>query len=233
MKVCDYGCGKPAIKFLKSGKGCCSVSVNSCFAMKKRNGAGVSTKRRELGNKYWSNGHPKGSAGGTSLKGKTYEEIYGNTEATNRKNNLSNKLRGNKVWESLSQEVKDRHAKKISAIATKRHAEGWDNKAGRCKKYKYFSPVAGDITVDGTWELAVAQWLDLKQYNWKRNKIRFAYTHLKGHTSHYTPDFWVKELGGYLEVKGYETKLDKCKWRQFTENLVVWKKQDLKALGIL
>jgi hypothetical protein len=201
--------------------------------MRKRNGTGVSQKRQELGDTYWTKGHPKGAIGGTSLKGKTYEEIYGETEAIKRKNNLSKKNLGKQVWELLSQEKKDAHAKKISAIATKRHAEGWDNKAGRCKKYKYSSAIAGDVTLDGTWELAVARWLDYKQFNWKRNKTRFTYTHLKGHTAKYTPDFWVEELGGYLEIKGYETKLDRCKWSQFTEKLVVWKKKELKTLMIL
>lgn len=138
-----------------------------------------------------------------------------------------------KGYKNWSEESKKSQKDKVRSIAISRHSNGWDNKAGRCKKYKYSSYIAGDVTVDGTWELAVAQWLDLKKYNWKRNKNRFSYKHLNGHTANYTPDFWVEELGGYLEVKGYETKLDRCKWSQFTENLVVWKKKDLKALGLL
>jgi hypothetical protein len=114
-----------------------------------------------------------------------------------------------------------------------RYEAGWMPKAGRCKKYKYVSPIAGEIYLDGTWELAVAKWLDEKQYNWTRNTKRFQYINLKGLMSHYVPDFWVEELGGYLEVKGYETDLDRCKWSQFNETLVVWKRKDLKEFKIL
>ena len=83
-----------------------------------------------------------------------------------------------------------------------RYEAGWMPKAGRCKKYKYVSPIAGEVYLDGTWELAVAKWLDKKQYNWKRNTKRFQYTNLKGTISHYVPDFWVEELNSYVEVKG-------------------------------
>jgi len=115
----------------------------------------------------------------------------------------------------------------------KRYEEGWLPKAGRCKKYVHTSPIAGIIHLDGTWELAVAKWLDSKQYNWKRNTKRFQYINLKNSISHYTPDFWVEELGGYLEVKGYETALDRCKWSQFTEPLLIWKNKELKEHGVL
>lgn len=115
-----------------------------------------------------------------------------------------------------------------------RYENGWMPKAGRCKKYKHISPIAGEIWVDGTWELAVAKWLDEQKYNWRRNKNRFKYIHYKtGRISNYTPDFWVEELGGYLEIKGYETALDRCKWSQFTESLIVWKKKELKNLGLV
>jgi hypothetical protein len=89
------------------------------------------------------------------------------------------------------------------------------------------------LTRTGNWELAVAKWLDTQKYNWKRNTKRFQYTNLKNVISHYTPDFWVEELNGYLEVKGYETELDRCKWKQFTENLTVWKKKDLQNLNLV
>ena len=75
-----------------------------------------------------------------------------------------------------------------------RYEAGWMPKAGRCKKYKYTSPIAGEVWLDGTWELAVAKWLDKNAYNWKRNTTRFQYTNLKGTVSHYVPDFWVEEL---------------------------------------
>ena len=69
--------------------------------------------------------------------------------------------------------------------------------------------------------------MDAEKWNWKRNTERFAYINLSGKISHYTPDFYVEELGGYLEVKGYETELDRCKWKQFKNNLTIWKKDTI------
>lgn len=126
-------------------------------------------------------------------------------------------------------EFKDR----MRQLIISRYEAGWMPKAGRCKKYTHISPIAGTVSLDGTWELGVAVWLDQQGYTWRRNTRRFPYTHLKGHLSHYTPDFWVDELGGYLEVKGYETALDQCKWSQFKEPLIVWKKAELLARAIL
>ena len=56
---------------------------------------------------------------------------------------------------------------------------------------------------------------------------------LKNQISYYTPDFWVEELNGYLEIKGYETELDRCKWKQFSETLTIWKKKELKIFGMI
>jgi hypothetical protein len=225
MTLCDFGCKQSAIKQFKSGKYCCSTSASGCPVMKQRNSAKVSAKRKELGDNFWSNGHPKGATGSTPWnKNKTGLQIAWNKGLTN-----DPRLTG----KASTDEKETNRKNKLSKIATQRHANGWDNKAGRCQKYKYTSPVAGNVTLDGTWELAVAKWLDSQNFNWKRNTQRFQYINLKNVLSNYTPDFWVQEFNGYLEVKGYETKLDRCKWNQFTENLTVWKKKDLQKLNLL
>lgn len=122
---------------------------------------------------------------------------------------------------------------KIRTKILKRYENGWLPKAGRCKKIKYESPVAGIVTVDGSWELKVVQYLDSLGVKWLRNKKRFEYLNLKNKISHYTPDFYVEDWKTYIEVKGYETDLDRCKWSQFKDNLIVWKKGELKDLKIL
>lgn len=128
-----------------------------------------------------------------------------------------------------SEEFKSKQRERIIA----RYESGWMPKAGRCKKYLHSSPSAGNVHLDGTWELAVAKWLDSKEYRWKRNTKRFQYTNLKGTISHYVPDFWVDELNSYVEVKGYETELDRCKWSQFTDPLIVWKRKELTEMGLI
>ena len=234
MKLCDFGCSQSAVKQFKSGKYCCSNSASGCPAMKKKNSAGVKAKRKELGDNYWTNGHPKGATGTTPYnKGKSNLEIFGQDKSEEIKQNKRKKLVGTTWWNNSTEEYQKQHIERSRKQALERHANGWNNKAGRCKKYGYSSPIAGDVTLDGTWELAVAKWLDTQKYNWKRNTKRFQYTNLKNVISHYTPDFWVEELNGYLEVKGYETELDRCKWKQFTENLTVWKKKDLQNLNLV
>lgn len=110
------------------------------------------------------------------------------------------------------------------------YASGWEPTCGRCKKYDYNSPIAGKIKVDGTWELKVAQYLDSIDVVWERNKTRFPYIKLDGKKSTYQPDFWIESWNTYLEVKGYETDLDRCKWAQFKNPLIIWKKKEIQNL---
>lgn len=108
----------------------------------------------------------------------------------------------------------------------KRYSEGWEPVCGRCKKYDYESPIAGKIKVDGNWELEVAKYLDSIGVEWKRNKKRFQYINLNGNISTYQPDFVIQNRY-YIEVKGYETDLDRCKWSQFQEHLTIFKKEQI------
>lgn len=112
----------------------------------------------------------------------------------------------------------------------KRYEAGWLPKAGRCKKISYNSPIAGSVQLDGTWELTVAEFLDRQKYNWKRNTERFPYICPKGKNRHYIPDFWVEELGGFVEVKGYETELDRAKWKYFPNKLAVLRKEHINKI---
>jgi hypothetical protein len=73
--LCDYGCGTEAKYKLKNRKNCCCKSTSSCDGMKEINRSKIKNLRKDLGNNYCKNGHPKGSSNGTSLKGKTYDEI--------------------------------------------------------------------------------------------------------------------------------------------------------------
>lgn len=132
-----------------------------------------------------------------------------------------------------NKEVEEKRKEKIREKINKRYLEGWESKPGKCKKIDYESPIAGKIKVDGTWELKVAQYLDSIGVNWSRNKKRFDYIRSNGKCSTYCPDFYIKEWESYLEVKGYETDLDRCKWSQFKEPLMIWKKRELKELNIL
>lgn len=120
--------------------------------------------------------------------------------------------------------------RKISEHIKMRYASGWEPTCGRCKKYNYYSPIAGEIKVDGTWELKVARYLDTINVSWQRNKKRFDYIRPNGVKSTYQPDFYIKDWNCYIEVKGYETDLDRAKWSQFPEKLQVWRKKEINNL---
>jgi len=123
--------------------------------------------------------------------------------------------------------------KKLSELMINRYNSGWESTAGRCKKISYYSPIAGEIKVDGTWELKTAIYLDKIGVKWNRNKKRFKfYNYLKNKFSTYCPDFFIEEWNLYIEVKGYKTELDKMKWIQFKEKLEIWDKEKLTSLGI-
>lgn len=135
----------------------------------------------------------------------------------------------------LTENLENERRRKIKEKINKRYAEGWQPKCGRCIKYDYSSHVAGDIKVDGKWELAVCIYLDSLNVTWQRNTKRFTYKKPNNTNATYCPDFFVKDWNSYLEIKGYETELDKCKWRDFpiNEKLIIWRKADLKERKIL
>lgn len=142
-----------------------------------------------------------------------------------------------KASKTLAGRVGHKHTseskEKISNAINKRYENGWLPKAGRCKKISYFSKIAGNVLLDGTWELKVAIYFDSLNINWIRNKNRFNYIHLNGKKSTYTPDFYLPFSNTYIEVKGYETELDRCKWSQFIDKLEIWDKKKLYELNIL
>ena len=199
--------------------------------MREKNSALVKKIHKDLGNDYWKNGHPKGMTGKEHpFKNKTYDEIFGSEKAASKKLKMSKSSQGKNTWSNVSPEEKARVAEDQRRRILQRYEQGWMPKAGRCKKIRYNSPIAGEVLLDGTWELAAARYMDQQGWNWNRNKIRFPYTNLKGKTSHYTPDFWVETWNTYIEVKGYETELDRCKWKQFNEPLTVWKKDTILSI---
>jgi hypothetical protein len=126
----------------------------------------------------------------------------------------------------------DETKEKLRQAQLKSIANGKVIKAGRCKKFIHISPIAGTISVDGTWELRFCQWADKKGLEYQRNKIGFKYINLKGKEASYFPDFLVNKKT-FVEIKGFETELDKCKWSQFTMPLIIIKKKELENLDSL
>lgn len=135
-------------------------------------------------------------------------------------------------YQTLSDKEKEEWSKNRSDEMKIRYSKGWESKAGRTKKIHYKSNIAGEVLLDGTWELKVAMFFDQNDIKWERNKKRFLYKD-KDKERTYCPDFFLVDSNLYVEVKGYVTELDKIKWQQFTEKLEIWNKSVLKEKGIL
>lgn len=221
-KYCDMGCGQEAKFFHKNGKSyCCKLGAKCPTKVSK------DREKKKGINPFEGKEHPKGMLGKTAYnKGLTKEtsEIVAKTGL----------LIKQAFLEKGDQRKKKHHTEesrnKISQNMKQRYASGWESICGRAKKYKHISPIAGEVSVDGTWELAFAKMLDKVNIQWNRNKKRFPYINLDSEDSTYQPDFFVSAWNTYIEVKGYQTDLDDCKWLQFNEPLLIVKREHIKTI---
>lgn len=224
-EICSYGCNRKAIKLFKStNRWCCSENVNKCPAKREKD-----SKKKVGRNPFENKTHPRGMLGKVyKHKGKKLEEFHDMKTALEIKSKISNSLSG-KIYSHISEESRIKHSENARKSILKRFDSGWMPKAGRCKKIKYVSNIAGEVSLDGNWELDVARWLDYKNLNWKRNTKKFLYKNLENKDAKYTPDFLIEENNKiyYIEVKGYETNLDKCKWSQFKDELLIFRKEEI------
>lgn len=224
MKKCEYGCNQIAKFQFKNGKYCCSDNISKCNGTRKQ--IGLKNK-----NKMPWNYNTKGIMKAWN-KGKTNIELFGEKRAKQISENKKNKLKGKITGLASTVEKEIERRNKLRDIINKRYETGWLPKAGRCKKIKYVSPIAGEVLLDGNWELKVALYFDKNKINWRKNKKRFNYFFNKKNRN-YTPDFYLIIENKYIEVKGYETEKDRAKWSQFPEKIEIWKKKELKELKII
>lgn len=137
-------------------------------------------------------------------------------------------------WEKgLTKETDERirkQSEQISKTCLQKSKQGtWHKSLAKNMHYKY-----KDIDLDGTWELEYAKYLDSNNIEWKRPKERFEYI-FENKIRHYTPDFYIVQEDTYIEIKGYKTKKDDAKWKQFPKDkrLKVLFKEDLIKIGII
>lgn len=179
-----------------------------CSDVKSKIGEKITIKLKEQYDSGIRTSHFKKLNDGSTWKGRHHKPET--------KKLLSSKIAGRQMssifCEQRSEEMK------------RRYANGWESKAGRTVKIDYVSPIAGVVKLDGSWELAVAKFLDSHNVKWIRNKKRFDYTDSTGKNRTYCPDFYLLETNTFIEVKGYITELDRSKWSQFTGNLEIWDK---------
>jgi len=221
-ELCGFGCGQIAKYINKSKRLLCAKTHNACPEMKRKN-----AENKKGINPFLNRPHPRGALGKTPWN-------FGLTATTDDRIKLAAEVFKKKIlngeYVPKGTPHTDEFKKEQSIRKNKLYASGWEPTCGRCKKYDYLSPIAGQIKVDGTWELKVAVYLDKLNVTWERNRKRFGYIKPNGKEGTYQPDFYVKEWDSFIEVKGYETELDRAKWKQFPHTLLIWRKDKIKTL---
>lgn len=138
--------------------------------------------------------------------------------AASKKSKIANK----NYW---TEEKRKEHSERMKlVVANNPESYSSKNVSGRVRYINY-----NGVNLHGTWELIVAQWLDFHNLNWT-NKIT-GISYIFNNSEHlYFPDFYVKDLDLYIEVKGYETERDKIKWNTCKNKgikLLVLKKNEI------
>ena len=164
-------------------------------------------------------GHMKGKKGSNQhIKG-TAKPL---TEEQRRK--ISEKMKERKVTkesrEKMSLSMKE---------AVKKYPDSYakNNVCGRVKTYEY----NGD-KLKGTWELKVAQWLVNQNIEYEVEP-HSSYYYWNNEWRLYFPDFYIKEHDIYIEVKGYKTERDICKWNYFNGYLIILEKEQIHNIDCL
>jgi hypothetical protein len=118
--------------------------------------------------------------------------------------------------------------KKMSNTVEKKVKQGtWHYSFSKTRTHKYKG-----VKLHGKWELQYAMWLDENNIKWLRPKENFNYRY-ENKERFYIPDFYLIDSAEYVEIKGYETEKDRCKWRDFPYKLKVIKGKELKEMGII
>jgi len=140
---------------------------------------------------------------------------------------LSNDARAKIAIASKGRKYSEEYKQKLSIAmikAVQEHPESYtkNNVVGRVKNIEY-----NGIKLKGSWEVIVAKWLDSLGLLWEHETRAFEYD-WNGKRL-YFPDFYIPSLDKYIEVKGYETDRDRCKWK-VVPNLIVIKKQQINEI---
>lgn len=136
------------------------------------------------------------------------------------KQKISNVWKGRKH----TKEAKEKISKTMQQVVKdKPDSYNGVNINGKVKKYKY-----KNVSLDGTWELTFAQYLDKNNIKWERPNKGIEY--IWENTTHiYYPDFFLVDYNIFVEIKGFQTSRDIAKWKMIN-NLIVIKQNEIKQI---
>ena len=147
------------------------------------------------------------------VKAKQEGRTFNVSEETRKK--LSESARG----KNYTEERRKKHSETMQRVVREKpESYSASNVNGRSKKIFY-----SEVWLDSLWEYEFAKWCDDNNISWEKNKDSFEYD-WNGKRLYY-PDFYLKELGYYVEVKGYERERDLAKWKVVPNLLVIRRKE--------
>ena len=106
------------------------------------------------------------------------------------------------------------------------------------QKYKYIDKNGCIHKVQGTYELAFIQWLDLHDLKYETHKGRISYKNKNNEICSYYPDFYVYEWDSFVEIKSnYTLFLSTEKMKNIINSnnhlkFTILSNNELKILGI-
>jgi hypothetical protein len=124
---------------------------------------------------------------------------------------------------SWSVEKKQKHSE-VMLKTVKNNPESYtSSNRGRVKQI-----IVDGIKLHGQWEVDFYKWAVSNGFEIERPLNGFEYI-WKGNRIYY-PDFYLKSLNLYVEVKGYETDRDRAKWSQFPHKLVIIRQKEIELI---
>ena len=124
-------------------------------------------------------------------------------------------------WQDTS--IKEKHKQSMRRAVENNPESYTSSNRGRTKQI-----IVDGIKFQGQWEVDFYLWAKSEGLNPVRPTESFPYEW--NGTRSYFPDFYIKSLDTYVEVKGYETERDRSKWSQFPKKLCIIKEQEIKQI---
>lgn len=159
------------------------------------------------------------------------------------KNPMKNKEVSTRMGESRSKKFQtDENFRRSTSDLVK---QAWKDgkfdgvKVGKCKWYKFTKTDGTICNLQGTWELAYANWLDKNNISFFAHKGRISYLDEEGKVRSYYPDFYLPDTDEYVDIKNhYHYSLNEGKWKKILDSnpklkIVLLFEEDLKEKGIL
>ena len=120
-------------------------------------------------------------------------------------------------------ELRKRHKESMRRAVEKYPESYSSSNRGRTKQI-----IVDGIKLQGQWEVVFYHWA--KAINLDPVRPALAFKYIWNGDRWYHPDFYIKSLDLYVEVKGYETDRDRAKWSQFPNKLSIIKSSEITKI---